>query len=144
VGLTTLPCKKKIVEKPLRNSAGFCGGGQGLSWAVGPREEERSGNSQRGRRLIPFAPQCHVLLCTWIIIAAVCLYVRKCDELTTYPIWRLSTSQKDTQLCLCSVFYLPQLVKFLLNPSETDENILVQVIKFWFFELLKEKMDMEI
>jgi hypothetical protein len=23
VGLTTLPCKKKIVEKPPRNSAGF-------------------------------------------------------------------------------------------------------------------------
>jgi hypothetical protein len=41
VGLTTLPCKKKkIVEKPPRNSAGFCGGGQGLSWAVEPREEE--------------------------------------------------------------------------------------------------------
>jgi hypothetical protein len=41
VGLTTLPCKKKIVEKPPRNSAGFCGGGQGLSWAVEPRKEER-------------------------------------------------------------------------------------------------------
>jgi hypothetical protein len=40
VGLTTLPCKKKIVEKPPRNSAGFCGGGQGLSWAVEPRKEE--------------------------------------------------------------------------------------------------------
>jgi hypothetical protein len=40
VGLTTLPCKKKIVEKPSRNSAGFCGGGQGLSWAVEPRKEE--------------------------------------------------------------------------------------------------------
>jgi hypothetical protein len=40
VGLTTLPCKKKIVEKPLRNSAGFCGGGQGLSWAVEPKKEE--------------------------------------------------------------------------------------------------------
>jgi hypothetical protein len=23
-----------------RNSAGFCGGGQGLSWAVEPRKEE--------------------------------------------------------------------------------------------------------
>jgi hypothetical protein len=32
--------KKKIVEKPSRNSAGFCGGGQGLSWAVEPRKEE--------------------------------------------------------------------------------------------------------
>jgi hypothetical protein len=32
--------KKKIVEKPPRNSAGFCGGGQGLSWAVEPRKEE--------------------------------------------------------------------------------------------------------
>jgi hypothetical protein len=42
VGLTTLPCKRKIVEKPPRNSAGFCGGGQGLSWAVEPRKEERS------------------------------------------------------------------------------------------------------
>jgi hypothetical protein len=41
VGLTTLPCKKKIVEKPPRNSAGFCGGGQGLSWAVEPRKERR-------------------------------------------------------------------------------------------------------
>jgi hypothetical protein len=40
VGLTTLPCKKKIVEKPPRNSAGFCGEGQGLSWAVEPRKEE--------------------------------------------------------------------------------------------------------
>jgi hypothetical protein len=40
VGLKTLPCKKKIVEKPPRNSAGFCGGGQGLSWAVEPRKEE--------------------------------------------------------------------------------------------------------
>jgi hypothetical protein len=33
--------KKKIVEKPPRNSAGFCGGGQGLSWIVEPRKEER-------------------------------------------------------------------------------------------------------
>jgi hypothetical protein len=41
VGLTTLPCKKKIVEKPPRNSAGFCGEGQGLSWAVEPRKAER-------------------------------------------------------------------------------------------------------
>jgi hypothetical protein len=41
VGLTTLPCKKKIVEKPPRNSAGFCGGGQGLSWAMEPRKERR-------------------------------------------------------------------------------------------------------
>jgi hypothetical protein len=40
VGLTTLPCKNKIIEKPPRNSAGFCGGGQGLSWAVEPRKEE--------------------------------------------------------------------------------------------------------
>jgi hypothetical protein len=40
VGLTTLPCKKKIVEKPPKNSVGFCGGGQGLSWAVEPRKEE--------------------------------------------------------------------------------------------------------
>jgi hypothetical protein len=38
-GATTLPCKKKIVEKPPRNSAGFCGGGQGLSWAVESRKE---------------------------------------------------------------------------------------------------------
>jgi hypothetical protein len=40
VGLTTLTCKKENVEKPPRNSAGFCGGGQGLSWAVEPRKEE--------------------------------------------------------------------------------------------------------
>jgi hypothetical protein len=41
VGLTTLPCKKENFEKPPRNSAGFCGGGQGLSWAVEPRKEVR-------------------------------------------------------------------------------------------------------
>jgi hypothetical protein len=35
------PVKKKIVEKPRRNSAGFWGGGQGLSWAVEPRKERR-------------------------------------------------------------------------------------------------------
>jgi hypothetical protein len=29
-----------MVEKPPRNSSGFCGGGQGLSWAVEPRKEE--------------------------------------------------------------------------------------------------------
>jgi hypothetical protein len=40
VGLTTLPCKKEIVEKPPRNSAGFCGGGQGLDWAVEERKKE--------------------------------------------------------------------------------------------------------
>jgi hypothetical protein len=40
VGLTTLPCKK-IVEKPPRYSFRFFGGGQGLSWAVEPRKEEK-------------------------------------------------------------------------------------------------------
>jgi hypothetical protein len=40
VGLQLYPVKKKIVEKPPRNSAGFCGGGQCLSWAVEPRKEE--------------------------------------------------------------------------------------------------------
>jgi hypothetical protein len=39
-GLKPYPVKKKIVEKPPRNSVGFCGGGQGLSWAVEPRKEE--------------------------------------------------------------------------------------------------------
>jgi hypothetical protein len=41
-GYQTYPVKKKIVEKPARNSAGFCGGGQGLSWAVEPRKEEEN------------------------------------------------------------------------------------------------------
>jgi hypothetical protein len=40
MGLTTLPCKRENVEKPPRNSARFCGGGQGLSWAVEPKKEE--------------------------------------------------------------------------------------------------------
>jgi hypothetical protein len=40
VGITTPPCKKKIVEKSPRNSAGFCGGSQGLNWAVEPRKKE--------------------------------------------------------------------------------------------------------
>jgi hypothetical protein len=39
VWLTTLHCKRENVEKPPRNSAGFCGGSQGLSWAVVPRKE---------------------------------------------------------------------------------------------------------
>jgi hypothetical protein len=39
-GVQPYPVKKKIVEKPPKNSAGFCGGGQGLSWAVEPRKEE--------------------------------------------------------------------------------------------------------
>jgi hypothetical protein len=41
VELTTLHCKKTIVEKPPRNSVGFCGGGQGLSWAVEPRKKKK-------------------------------------------------------------------------------------------------------
>jgi hypothetical protein len=40
VGLQPYPVKKKIVEKPPRNSARFCGGGHGLGWAVEPRKEE--------------------------------------------------------------------------------------------------------
>jgi hypothetical protein len=44
VGLTTLLCTKKIVEKPSRNSARFCGGGQGLSWAMEPRKETNNKN----------------------------------------------------------------------------------------------------
>jgi hypothetical protein len=40
-GSQPYPVKKKIVEKPPRNSAGFCGGGQGVSWAVEPRKEGR-------------------------------------------------------------------------------------------------------
>jgi hypothetical protein len=40
VGLTTLPCKKENVEKPPRKSAGFCRGGQGLSWAVEPKKKK--------------------------------------------------------------------------------------------------------
>jgi hypothetical protein len=44
VGLPTLPCKKKIVAKSPRNSDGFCGGGQDLSWAVEPRKEEEEEN----------------------------------------------------------------------------------------------------
>jgi hypothetical protein len=39
-GAKTLPCKK-IVEKPTRNSAGFCGGGQGLSLGCGAKERRR-------------------------------------------------------------------------------------------------------
>jgi hypothetical protein len=41
VGLITLLCKKKIIEKSPRNSAGFSGGGQGLSWAVEPRKDKK-------------------------------------------------------------------------------------------------------
>jgi hypothetical protein len=40
-GSQPYPVKTKIVEKPPRISAGFCGGGQGLSWAVEPGKEEK-------------------------------------------------------------------------------------------------------
>jgi hypothetical protein len=43
-GLQPYPVKKKTVEKPPRNSAGFCAGGQGLNWAVEPRKEEEVQN----------------------------------------------------------------------------------------------------
>jgi hypothetical protein len=49
VGITNLPCKK-IVGKPPRNSAGFCGGGQGLRWAVEPRKEERQKETKKNGR----------------------------------------------------------------------------------------------
>jgi hypothetical protein len=42
VGLTTYPVKEKIVEKSPRKSAGFCGGGHGLSWGVEPRREKKT------------------------------------------------------------------------------------------------------
>jgi hypothetical protein len=32
--------KKKIVEESPRNSVGFCGGGQDLSWAMELRKED--------------------------------------------------------------------------------------------------------
>jgi len=38
----------KIVEKPPRNSAALCGGGQGLSWAVEPRKEQSFGKRPIG------------------------------------------------------------------------------------------------
>jgi hypothetical protein len=48
--LKLYPVKKKIVEKPPRNLARFCGGGQGLSWAVEPRKEEYEKEKRRWRR----------------------------------------------------------------------------------------------
>jgi hypothetical protein len=53
VGLTILPCKKKI-EKPPRNSAGFYGGGQGLSCSVEPRKEEEEEEEEEDRFCINF------------------------------------------------------------------------------------------
>jgi hypothetical protein len=55
VGLTTLPCEKKIVKKPPRNSAGFCGGGHGLSWAVQPRREEEEEDLLTRRVTVSFS-----------------------------------------------------------------------------------------
>jgi hypothetical protein len=54
VGIQTYPVKKKIVEKPPRNSAGICGGGHGLSWAVEPRKEERRRRMYSPRIFIRF------------------------------------------------------------------------------------------
>jgi hypothetical protein len=41
VGLTILSCKKENVEKPARNSAGFCGGGQGPKLGCGAKERKK-------------------------------------------------------------------------------------------------------
>jgi hypothetical protein len=41
-GAQPYPVKKKIVKKPPRSSVGFCGGGQGLSWALEPMKEEEN------------------------------------------------------------------------------------------------------
>jgi hypothetical protein len=43
VELQPYPVKKKVVEKPPRNSSGFCGGGQGLTglWSQGRRRRRR-------------------------------------------------------------------------------------------------------
>jgi hypothetical protein len=49
VGITNLLCKKKIVENPPRNSTEFCGGDQGLSWAVEPREERKKNKNKKNR-----------------------------------------------------------------------------------------------
>jgi hypothetical protein len=46
----TILTHKINVEKPPRNSAGFCGGGQGLSWAVEPRKEERKKERKKDSR----------------------------------------------------------------------------------------------
>jgi hypothetical protein len=51
VGLTTLHCKKENFEKPPRNLAGFCGGGQGLSWAVEPRKEEEEEEEEEKKKI---------------------------------------------------------------------------------------------
>jgi hypothetical protein len=61
--------KKKIVAKPPRNSAGFCGGGQGLSWAVGPRkeEEEEEEGIQEADRLASYSHM-DVSCCVFIYI----------------------------------------------------------------------------
>jgi hypothetical protein len=42
VRIQPYPVKKKIVEKPPRNSAGFFGGGQGLGWTVEPRKTKQT------------------------------------------------------------------------------------------------------
>jgi hypothetical protein len=44
----------KVFEKPPRNSSGFCGGGQDLSWAVEPRKEEEERKKLK-RKLTRFA-----------------------------------------------------------------------------------------
>jgi hypothetical protein len=55
LGLTTLLSKNKIVKKPPRNSAGFCGGGQALNLAVEPKkkEEEEEEEEYKTNVLIP-------------------------------------------------------------------------------------------
>jgi hypothetical protein len=62
MGLTTLPCKKKIVEKPPRNSTRFCGGGQGLSWAVELRKEELQCFESLDSYVYSYGPKCLIFV----------------------------------------------------------------------------------
>jgi hypothetical protein len=39
-------------SKHPKNSAGFCGGGQGLDWAVEPRKEERKDINEYGMGIL--------------------------------------------------------------------------------------------
>jgi hypothetical protein len=63
VGLTTLSCKKKIVEKPPRNSAGFCGGSQGKKEDMRPpvRKYPLLYNSVYGLSTLDASPIFHVI-----------------------------------------------------------------------------------
>jgi hypothetical protein len=83
--------------KPPRNSAGFCGGGQGLDWAVEPRKEEEDKTMQYNT-VISLLPTIYNILSNTLV-----LHLNPYVEIYTvnYPVWiRRNRLTTDYMVCI--------------------------------------------